>query len=61
MYSENSKIVTCLDSFSQQIYDIWVTFCPISVFVKFGNLQYFPLASFSRSYRFTDDAFIAET
>ena len=23
MYSENSKIVICLDSFSKQIYNIW--------------------------------------
>ena len=29
--------------------------------VKFANLQYFPLASFARSYRVTDEAFIAET
>ena len=29
--------------------------------VKFANLKYFPVASFARSYRVTDDAFIAET
>ena len=28
--------------------------------VKFAKLQYFPLASFARSYRVTDEAFIAE-
>ena len=27
----------------------------------FANLQYFPLASFARSYRVADEAFIAET
>ena len=32
MYSKNSKIVKCLDSFSKQIYDIWVIFRLISVF-----------------------------
>ena len=26
MHSENSKIVICLDSFSKQIYNIWVIF-----------------------------------
>ena len=26
-----------------------------------ANLQYFPLAPFARSYRITDEAFIAET
>ena len=29
--------------------------------VKFANLQYFPLVSFARSYRVTDEAFVAET
>ena len=32
MYSENSKIVICLDSLSKQIYNIWVIFRLISVF-----------------------------
>ena len=32
MYSENSKKVICLDSFSKQIYNIWVIFRLISVF-----------------------------
>ena len=32
MYSENSNIVMCLDSFSKQIYNIWVIFRLISVF-----------------------------
>ena len=32
MYSENSKIVVCLDSFSKQSYNIWVFFGLISVF-----------------------------
>ena len=34
MYSENSKIVICLDSFSKQIYNIWVIFRLISVFER---------------------------
>ena len=32
MYSENSKILICSDSFSKQIYNIWVIFRLISVF-----------------------------
>ena len=32
MYSENTKIVICLDSFPKQIYIIWVIFRLISVF-----------------------------
>ena len=32
MYSEKSKIVICLDSFSKQIYNILVDFRLISVF-----------------------------
>ena len=32
MYSENSNIVMCLDSFSKQIYNIWVIFRLVSVF-----------------------------
>ena len=32
MYSKNSKIVICLDSFSKQIYDNWVIFRLMSVF-----------------------------
>ena len=32
MYSENSKTVICLDSFSKQIYNIWVIFRLTSVF-----------------------------
>ena len=46
--------------------NIWVIFLLISVFettalLMFSNLQYFPLASFARSHRVTDEAFIAET
>ena len=59
MYSEHSKIVVCIDSFSKQIYNIWVFFGLISVFettaaVKFAKLQYFSLASFARYNRVTD-------
>ena len=32
MYSENSKIVICLESFSKQIYNILVIFRLVSVF-----------------------------
>ena len=32
MYSENSNIVICLDSFSKQIHNIWGNFRLISVF-----------------------------
>ena len=32
IYSENSKIVICLDSFSEQMYNIWVIIRLISVF-----------------------------
>ena len=32
MYSENSKIVICSDSFSKQIYNVWVIFRPLSIF-----------------------------
>ena len=32
MYTENSKIVICLDSFFKQIYNIWVIVRLISVF-----------------------------
>ena len=32
MHFENWKIVICLDSFSKQIYNIWVIFRLISVF-----------------------------
>ena len=32
MYSENSKTVICLDSFSERIYNIWVIFRIMSVF-----------------------------
>ena len=63
MYFENSKIVICLDSFSKQIYNIWAIFRLISVFETTAllYLQYFPLASLARSYRVTDETFIAET
>ena len=52
MYSENSKIVICLDSFFIHIYDIWGNFSTyISLLDDFAN---FPLASFARNYRVTD-------
>ena len=43
MFSENSKIVICLDSFFIQIYNSWVIFRLISVFetTAFLNLQIF--------------------
>ena len=65
MYSVNPEIVICLDSFSKQIYNIWVLFRHIrdedDCRVKFAKLLYFPLASFARSHWVTDEAFIAET
>ena len=66
MYYENSKKGICLVSFSKQLYNIWVIFQLIvfettAMVVTFSNLQYFPLASFARSYRVTDEVFIAET
>ena len=39
MYSENSKVVICLDSFTKQIYNIWVTFRLISVFETIALLN----------------------
>ena len=63
MYSEKSKLVICLDSFL--IFLLGNVSTCISLWddclVKFANLQCFPLASFARSYRVTDEAFIAET
>ena len=44
--SVKSIIVKCLDSFSKQIYNIWVIFRLIIVFETTANLQYFPLAFF---------------
>ena len=48
MHSENSKFVICLDSFSKQIYIIWLIsdlYQSLSdCLVKFANLLYFPLA-----------------
>ena len=44
LYSENSKIVICLDSFSKQIYNIWVIFRLISVF-QTTALLYFSIYS----------------
>ena len=66
MCSENSKIVICLDSFSKQIYNIWVIFRLILVFETTSLLNLpiysiFLLASYARSYRVTDEAFVAET
>ena len=62
MYSENSKIVILLDSFSKQIQKVWVIFRIISsIFETTANLQYLPLAPFARSYRVTDEGFSAET
>ena len=64
MYYENSKIVICLDSFSEQMYNILVTFRLLSVIETTAlfnppiYVHYFPLASFFTDY---DDAFIAET
>ena len=45
MYSENLKIVICLDSFSKQIYNIWVMFRFISVFETTAllNLQIYSI------------------
>ena len=45
MYSENSKIVICLDSFSKQIYYIWVFFRLISVFETTTALLNLPICS----------------
>ena len=39
MYSENSKIVICLDSFSKQFYNIWVIIRLISVFETTASLN----------------------
>ena len=61
MYSENSKIVKCLDSFSKQIYNIWVNFRLISVFETSALLNLPIYSIFLWSYRVTDEAFIAET
>ena len=55
MYSENSKIVVCLDSLSKQIYYIWVLFGDYCLVTAFSS------GSFARSHRVTDEAFIAET
>ena len=59
MYTENSKISICLDSFSKQIYNIWVNFRLLSVFETTRILK-LPIKSiyhllFSRSYRVTDE------
>ena len=45
MYYENSKIVKCLDSFSEQIYNIGVIFRLISVFetIALLNLQIYSI------------------
>ena len=61
MYSEKSKIVLCLDSFSKQINNIWVIFRLISVFETTALLNLPFYSVFARSYRVTDEAFIAET
>ena len=65
MNFEKSKKDICLNSFSEQIYIIWVILTYISLsdecLLNFANLQYFPLASFATSYRVTDEVFIAET
>ena len=66
MYSENTKIIIRLDSFSEQIKNKWVIFRLISVYqslrlLNFANLQYFSLALAARSCRVTDAAFMAET
>ena len=39
MFSENSKIFVCLDSFSKQIYNIWALFGLISVFATTALLN----------------------
>ena len=41
MYSENSKIVRCLHSFSKQIYNIWVIFrlAPVFETTALSNLH----------------------
>ena len=65
MYSKNSTIVMCLDSFAKQIYNIWVFFSHYfslrdDCLVHFANEQYCPLVSFARYCRVTHEAFIAE-
>ena len=52
IYSENSKIIIRLDSFSIQIFYIFCIFRLKIVFettamLKFANIQYFPLAPFA--------------
>ena len=62
MYHENSKIVICLDSFSKQIYNIWVFFRHISVFETTALLNlpiysiFLCLLSPDHFYRVTDGA-----
>ena len=66
MYSENSKIIIRLDSFSMHILNILVIFRLISVFETTALLicqitVFSSVAPFARSYRITNEALIAET
>ena len=59
MHFEKSKIDICLDSFSEQIYIIWVILTYISLL---DDCLILPIYSiFLWLYRVTDEAFIAET
>ena len=60
MFSENSKIITRLDSFSKPIYFLLICLLDECI-LKFANLQYFPLTPFVTTYRVTDEASIAKT
>ena len=68
MYSEYIKIVVCLVLFSEQIHNIWVFFDK-SVFETtallnlkiYSSFLWLLLASSARSYRVTDEAFMADT
>ena len=60
MNSENSNLVVRLDSFSKQIYIIWVFLDLYQSLRRLAELQHFPLASFAISYWVTDEALISE-
>ena len=63
MYSENSKITTRLYTVITNLKYLGNCSNNISrlCLVKLANLQYFPLAPFARSYRVTDESFLAIT
>ena len=65
MYSEKSKIIIRLDSLSKQIYNIWAIFRLYQSFRRLPceicQITVFFSGFFARSYRVTDEAFIAET